>query len=139
MRSFKNGDASQAPQGKNPTPLGASELNLWRLLHFCWLSRCCPGSAKRELPLLIAGKSRLRLHSGRNQREIFMRHLELRMTATAEYRGFRDECFRWAAKARSDEERCSFLEMAKTWHQAALVAELRLDVLNGTDASPKRA
>ena len=91
MRSFKNGDASQAPQGKNPTPLGASELNLWRLLHFCWLSRCCPGSARKELPLLIAGKSRLRLHSGRNQREFCMRHLELRMTATAEYRGFRDE------------------------------------------------
>jgi len=44
------------------------------------------------------------------------------MTAK-EYRSYAAECMEWAKTARSDQERNTFLEMAKTWLQAATVAD----------------
>jgi len=45
------------------------------------------------------------------------------MSAAQEYRHFMNECLHWAATARSEEERSTFLQMAKTWHEAALELE----------------
>jgi hypothetical protein len=45
------------------------------------------------------------------------------MYAAQEYRHFMKECLRWAATARSEEERGTYLQMAKTWHEAALELE----------------
>ena len=48
------------------------------------------------------------------------------MSSASEYRHFMDECLRWAIDARSDEERTSFLQIAKTWHEAAMRLEQSL-------------
>ena len=40
------------------------------------------------------------------------------MASSIEYRRYMDECLRAAAKARSDEERRSLLQLAQTWHEA---------------------
>jgi hypothetical protein len=40
-----------------------------------------------------------------------------------EYRDYAEECMGWAKTARSHKERVTFLEMAKTWLQAAVLAE----------------
>src|SRR5437588_12290312 len=40
------------------------------------------------------------------------------MASSIEYRRYMDECLRAAAKARSDEERWSLLQLAQTWHEA---------------------
>jgi|HubBroStandDraft_6_1064221.scaffolds.fasta_scaffold951943_1 hypothetical protein len=47
------------------------------------------------------------------------------MASAAEYRVFAKDCFRWAEKTDDPEQRTSFLEMAKTWTQAAVALELR--------------
>ncbi len=41
-----------------------------------------------------------------------------------EYREYAEECMGWAKSARTDKERVTFLEMAKTWLQAAALADL---------------
>ena len=48
------------------------------------------------------------------------------MTTATEYRHFMDECLHWAANARSPEERNAFLQMAKTWYEAAIRLEQSL-------------
>jgi hypothetical protein len=48
------------------------------------------------------------------------------MTTATEYRRFLDECLHWADKARSPDERKTFLQMAKTWHEAAIRLEQSL-------------
>ena len=40
------------------------------------------------------------------------------MASSIGYRRYMDECLRAAAKARSDEERRSILQLAQTWHEA---------------------
>ena len=42
------------------------------------------------------------------------------MTTVKEYRHFAEECLSWARDARSEEERKAFLDMARTWTQAAV-------------------
>jgi hypothetical protein len=37
------------------------------------------------------------------------------------YRQYVHECFRWAAEAKSQEDRETFLQMAKAWRRIALV------------------
>ena len=39
-----------------------------------------------------------------------------------EFREYADECREWAKTARTDEERDVFLQMAKAWMDAALIA-----------------
>jgi hypothetical protein len=39
--------------------------------------------------------------------------------AANDYRKYAEECLRWACDAGSDEERKAFLDMARTWIQAA--------------------
>jgi hypothetical protein len=41
------------------------------------------------------------------------------MGSATEYRHFAEECFRWARDAKTDEEQKTFLDMARTWTQAA--------------------
>jgi hypothetical protein len=41
----------------------------------------------------------------------------------AEYRQYADECLAWAKSAKTDHERDIFLQMAKTWTEAALLAK----------------
>jgi hypothetical protein len=41
------------------------------------------------------------------------------MGSSVEYRQYMDECLRAAAKASSEEERNSLLQLAQTWHEAA--------------------
>ena len=45
------------------------------------------------------------------------------MPSSAEYRQLMDEALRWAKSAATDKERESFLQIARTWHQAALQVE----------------
>jgi hypothetical protein len=46
------------------------------------------------------------------------------MSSAEQYREFASECLQWAATAKDEEQRRSLLDLAKTWNQAALVAEL---------------
>ncbi|MEA3071790.1 MAG: hypothetical protein QOD29_3236 [Alphaproteobacteria bacterium] len=41
------------------------------------------------------------------------------MACSIEYRKYMDECLRAAAKAASEDERKSLLQLAQTWHEAA--------------------
>jgi hypothetical protein len=41
----------------------------------------------------------------------------------AEYRQYADECLVWAKSAKADHERDIFLQMAKTWMEAAVLAK----------------
>jgi hypothetical protein len=41
------------------------------------------------------------------------------MTTAAEFRKFAEECLRWAQKAKTTEEKKTFLDMAQTWVVAA--------------------
>ena len=43
------------------------------------------------------------------------------MTTKAEYQQYAGECIRWAAKANTEGERRTFLEMADAWTRVALV------------------
>jgi hypothetical protein len=43
------------------------------------------------------------------------------MSDLNEYRQYAQECVRWAAEARSQEDQETFLEMAKAWTRIALV------------------
>jgi hypothetical protein len=56
-----------------------------------------------------------------------------------EYREYAAECMDWARTAKSDQERDTFLQMAQTWLNAALVAEGRLGQTGsaGNSASKK--
>ena len=51
------------------------------------------------------------------------------MTASAEYRRFLEECLHWADTAPSEKERASFLQLAKTWYEAALREEQSLGLI----------
>jgi hypothetical protein len=42
------------------------------------------------------------------------------MTTPDECRQYADECVRWAARAKTQDERQAFLDMASAWTQAAL-------------------
>jgi hypothetical protein len=43
------------------------------------------------------------------------------MTTGDECHQYADECVRWAAKAKTEDERKTFLDMARAWIQAALL------------------
>jgi hypothetical protein len=45
------------------------------------------------------------------------------MQSAKEYRELMEEALRWAATARTEEERTTFLQIAKAWHEAAMLAE----------------
>jgi hypothetical protein len=45
------------------------------------------------------------------------------MTTANEFREYANECFRWADEAVTDNERQSFLDMARDWTLAALRLE----------------
>jgi hypothetical protein len=45
------------------------------------------------------------------------------MATAKEFQEFADECMRWAAEARTEDQRQSFLQMARAWTQAALRLE----------------
>jgi hypothetical protein len=45
------------------------------------------------------------------------------MTSAREFRRYLDEALHLADKAATLEQRAAFLQMAKTWHEAALEAE----------------
>lgn len=46
------------------------------------------------------------------------------MATSKEYRQYADECFGWAKSAKSDSAREIFLQMAETWLEAAILAEM---------------
>jgi hypothetical protein len=50
------------------------------------------------------------------------------MTTADEYRDYAKECLQWAEEAETDDERQSFLDMARDWTLAAL----RLEGIFGT-------
>ena len=52
------------------------------------------------------------------------------MTASAEYRRFLEECLHCADTAASEKERASFLQLAKTWYEAALREEQSLGLIS---------
>ena len=51
------------------------------------------------------------------------------MTSAGEYRKLLEECLHWADNAASEEERKSFLQLAKTWYEAALREEQSLGLV----------
>jgi hypothetical protein len=44
------------------------------------------------------------------------------MASAEEFRDYADECLGWAKTAKSDREREIFLQMARTWLEAAAIA-----------------
>jgi len=44
------------------------------------------------------------------------------MSSAKEFRDYAEECLGWAKTARSEKERDTFLEMARTWMEAAMLA-----------------
>jgi hypothetical protein len=52
------------------------------------------------------------------------------MPTAKEYREYVDECIGWAKSAETDYERDIFLQMAKSWMEAALIA-------NGASSRPR--
>jgi hypothetical protein len=44
------------------------------------------------------------------------------MSSAKEYREYATECMEWAKSAKTDQERDIFLQMAKSWMEAALIA-----------------
>jgi hypothetical protein len=42
-----------------------------------------------------------------------------------EYREYAAECMDWARSARTDQERDTFIQIAKTWLNATLVSEMK--------------
>jgi hypothetical protein len=57
------------------------------------------------------------------------------MKSAAEYRAYAEKCVEWAKDARSEEERAALLEMARTWLEAAQMAD-RLRLSARTTARP---
>ena len=57
-----------------------------------------------------------------------------RPSSPEEFHEFSDEAMDWARTARSDQERAIFLQMARTWLEAAIVLERELDIV---DKHPK--
>jgi hypothetical protein len=47
------------------------------------------------------------------------------MSSAKEFREYADECKEWAKSAKTDHERDIFLQMAKSWMDAALLARDR--------------
>jgi hypothetical protein len=51
--------------------------------------------------------------------------IEVAHQATSkEYRKYADECFGWVKSAKSDSDREIFLQMADTWLEVAILAEM---------------
>jgi hypothetical protein len=59
------------------------------------------------------------------------------MSSATQYRQYMDECLRAAAKAKSDEERKSLLQLAQTWHEAATNLEQGLGLVPTPDAADR--
>jgi hypothetical protein len=53
------------------------------------------------------------------------------VSSAEQYRSYANECIAWAKTARTERERKIFLEMARTWTEAALIAKKR-DALSKT-------
>jgi hypothetical protein len=47
------------------------------------------------------------------------------MTTATEYQEYARECARWAAEAKTEDQREAFLQLAQHWMQAALVPSVR--------------
>jgi hypothetical protein len=45
------------------------------------------------------------------------------METAAECHQYAEECVRWAARAKTEEQRKGFLEIARAWREAALLLE----------------
>ena len=45
------------------------------------------------------------------------------METAVECHQYAEECVRWAARAKTEEQRKGFLEMARAWREAALLLE----------------
>jgi hypothetical protein len=59
------------------------------------------------------------------------------MATVAEYHQYAEECLRWATKAKTEEERKAFLDMARAWTGAALRIEGVLVPIAEDNASSK--
>jgi hypothetical protein len=51
-------------------------------------------------------------------------------TSPKEYRELMDEALRWASSARTESERDSFLQIAKAWHEAAMLLERSMGLVD---------
>jgi hypothetical protein len=60
-----------------------------------------------------------------------------RVMSAKEFREYATECMEWAKSAKTDHERDIFLQMAKTWMEAAVIAKER-DTVPTTFAARKR-
>jgi len=49
------------------------------------------------------------------------------------YRQFMADCLRWAKAARNEKDRAAFLQLAKTWHEAALEIERGLGLISESE------
>lgn len=46
------------------------------------------------------------------------------------YRQFMTDCLRWAKSARNEKDRATYLQLARTWQEAALEIERGLDLIS---------
>ena len=46
------------------------------------------------------------------------------------YRQFRTDCLRWAKSAHNEKDRATYLQLARTWHEAALEIERGLGLIS---------
>jgi hypothetical protein len=53
------------------------------------------------------------------------------MNTSDEFLAYAKECMQWAAKAKTDEERKAFVELAQHWTQAALRSGMIPDKFDG--------
>jgi hypothetical protein len=58
----------------------------------------------------------------------------LAMASQDEYRKFAQQCVKFAAQSKSDEDRTNFVEMARAWRRVALAPE---DVARQADTEPR--
>jgi hypothetical protein len=58
------------------------------------------------------------------------------MKTAEEYRQYAEECIRWAGKAKTEEERKSFLDMAFAWTAAALRIEGLIEPVGADPSKP---
>jgi len=49
------------------------------------------------------------------------------------YRQFMADCLRWAKAARNEKDRATYLQLARTWHEAALEIERGLGLISESE------
>jgi hypothetical protein len=58
------------------------------------------------------------------------------MSKAEEFRQYAEEAVRWACKSKTEQEKQAFMDLARTWAQAAVRSE-RIVVVSGSTLEPR--